>query len=340
MINNKLNKNISIFLLLVLLAMSITCTFLVINNNSFAYADYFPNIVNNLVYDNFTAGYALHWQNDTGNSFSDLAHLPSTSYTKDIWIDVTDFSSYKISNNQYNFCCYIPFNNGSYNSFDSVARNGVVYDRYFYLYVNGSSGSYNGYLVQYELLKRESTWYFCVINYIDNVTTIIETASPYDDLETFKYFNFSFGSNVNRITYRSNVYISILNVGAAVNQLVYTAFQSRNPTFLITATYDGAYNAGYEDAKAKYNNLSAYMPGGVEYQKIYNLGKLAGSSETYTFFGLISAVIDAPIKAFTGLLNFEIFGVNIKSFLLSLFTIALVIAIVKLFMGNGGSNGS
>lgn len=73
----------------------------------------------------------------------------------------------------------------------------------------------------------------------------------------------------------------------------------------------------------------------------FNKGKQAGieSANKYTFSALVSSVVDAPIKAITGLLNFEIFGVNLKSFMLSLFTIAVVIAIVKLFLGNvGGSS--
>lgn len=73
----------------------------------------------------------------------------------------------------------------------------------------------------------------------------------------------------------------------------------------------------------------------------FNQGKQAGieSANKYTFGALFSSVIDAPVKAITGLLNFEIFGVNLKSFMLSLFTIGLVIAIVKLFLGNiGGGN--
>lgn len=333
------NDKFLISIVLALFILAIICCFTLyplLSDNVFA--EPVSSLCNTYFYENFSSSYAINWPADSGNSFDDLSNLPYTTPSGN-WLDITDFSNFKISDNLYNYCIYFPCLSGTYSPLDSVTRNGVVYDRFMYVYAYGSSNSLTGDLFQYEILRNNSIWYICIRNYIDNIISVIETQAPYDASEAFKYFNFSFNSNITRITFRSNMSIKILNVGKSVNQLVYTAFQSKNPTFLTTATYDGAYNAGYEDAKAKYDNLSAYMPGGVEYQKIYDLGKLAGSSENYTFFGLISAVIDAPIKAFTGLFNFEIFGVNIKSFLLSLFTIALVIAIVKLFMGNGGSNG-
>lgn len=66
----------------------------------------------------------------------------------------------------------------------------------------------------------------------------------------------------------------------------------------------------------------------------YDTGYIAGANDAgnYTFFGLISSVIDAPLSTFVGLLNFDILGFNIKNLLLSLMTLGLIIAIVRIVM--------
>lgn len=64
-------------------------------------------------------------------------------------------------------------------------------------------------------------------------------------------------------------------------------------------------------------------------------GKKVGMTQAnpYTFNALFGAVFDAPIKALTGLLDFDILGVNMKGLYLSLFTLALIIFVVKLCLG-------
>lgn len=64
-------------------------------------------------------------------------------------------------------------------------------------------------------------------------------------------------------------------------------------------------------------------------------GKKVGMSQAnpYTFNALFGAVFDAPIQALTGLLDFDILGVNMKGLYLSLFTLALIIFVVKLCLG-------
>lgn len=75
----------------------------------------------------------------------------------------------------------------------------------------------------------------------------------------------------------------------------------------------------------------------------YNQGQQAGYDSGYTagiavggnnsFLSLITAVVDAPITAFTSLLDFNILGFNIKNVVLSLLTAALVIACIRFFSG-------
>lgn len=90
--------------------------------------------------------------------------------------------------------------------------------------------------------------------------------------------------------------------------------------------YDTAYKAGQDSMQGAIEN--ARQKGFAEAAAMFNNG-----NNDYSFFGLISAVIDAPIKAIRGLLNFDILGVNMFSFVTSLFSLAVVLMIVKLVLG-------
>ena len=90
--------------------------------------------------------------------------------------------------------------------------------------------------------------------------------------------------------------------------------------------YDAGFVAGQDSMQGVIEN--ARQQGFAEAQKMFDNG-----NTDYSFFGLISAVIDAPIKAVRGLLNFDILGVNMFSFVTSLFSLAVVLMIVKLLLG-------
>lgn len=64
----------------------------------------------------------------------------------------------------------------------------------------------------------------------------------------------------------------------------------------------------------------------------YNEGYAAGvkASSEFTFMGLLSAVIDVPIQAFTGLFNFDLLGINLLNFFLAIFTVCCVLAVLRL----------
>lgn len=83
--------------------------------------------------------------------------------------------------------------------------------------------------------------------------------------------------------------------------------------------YQNGYNDGYNTG---FNN---------GYNSGYSIGE--ENAGNYTFFSLISSVIDAPIKTLTGLFNFDFLGVNLWSFFTGLFTLALIILIIKLALG-------
>lgn len=108
-----------------------------------------------------------------------------------------------------------------------------------------------------------------------------------------------------------------------------------NNDYLNSQQYQRGYSVGYNNGQNA--GYSSGYSAGVEAvsQTQYNSGYSAGynegvsNSNNYSFLGLISAVIDAPIKAFTGLFNFNLLGVNIMQFITALFTLAVIITIVK-----------
>lgn len=66
----------------------------------------------------------------------------------------------------------------------------------------------------------------------------------------------------------------------------------------------------------------------------YNKGKQDGiaNANKYTFKGLISAVFDVPIQTLYGMLDFNILGINILSLVMSIVSVILLIAIVKVLL--------
>ena len=104
------------------------------------------------------------------------------------------------------------------------------------------------------------------------------------------------------------------------------------------AQYDEGYKNGYYDGE-----VAGYTDGSEEgYTSGYNAGKTDGygsgynagvaDSGEFSFLRLIGAVFDAPIKAFSGLLDFDVLGFNMKSFFLSLITASVIIAIIRLLL--------
>ena len=65
------------------------------------------------------------------------------------------------------------------------------------------------------------------------------------------------------------------------------------------------------------------------YNDGYAAGVAAGGNNN--FMSLITAVVDAPIKAFTSLLNFDILGYNMKDLALALLTAGLLVAAIRFF---------
>lgn len=87
--------------------------------------------------------------------------------------------------------------------------------------------------------------------------------------------------------------------------------------------YQGlTYTASEYLAYGKLQNQAGYDRG-------YTAGVAAGGNNN--FMSLITAVVDAPIKAFTSLLDFDILGYNMKNLALALLTAGLLVAAIRFF---------
>lgn len=119
---------------------------------------------------------------------------------------------------------------------------------------------------------------------------------------------------------------------------------TRSPGSFNFSIYDGlsSYTEGYEvgfiDGESQGNSIGydkGYLTGqNAGYKEGYNVGKIDGieSANEYSFVGLLSAVVDVPVRAFTSLFDFNVLGINIAQFFLSLLSVAFVLVVVKLLI--------
>lgn len=115
-------------------------------------------------------------------------------------------------------------------------------------------------------------------------------------------------------------------------------FTSRTYYFTRVDEESASYSSGYNDGYSV-GNIDGQSAG---YTLGYNAGDTQGyyrgysagvdSANDYTFTSLISAVIDVPVNTFVSLFNFEILGVNLSGFFLGLFTLAVIICVVKMLI--------
>lgn len=149
---------------------------------------------------------------------------------------------------------------------------------------------------------------------------------------SFSVFDYRVSNDNDRIVFYgfvedSSFSVSDFLVPTAVDTLYVTTSEGQE-------SYNSGFNAGVNSVKSQYESQleavkeNARQKGFAEAEAMFNNG-----NTDYSFFGLISAVIDAPIKALRGLLNFDILGVNMFAFVTSLFSLAVVLMIVKLLLG-------
>lgn len=95
--------------------------------------------------------------------------------------------------------------------------------------------------------------------------------------------------------------------------------------------FQNGFSAGYNEGL-----VDGFDPGFVSGKKYgYQDGYAAGVADSNQsgFASLLFAVVDTPVKAFSSLLDFDILGVNMKNFVLSVLTLAFFISVLRWIIG-------
>lgn len=154
-------------------------------------------------------------------------------------------------------------------------------------------------------------------------TTIFQLGLGGSTLTTcgFLFYN-SAGVSINSVSFAGGKIAYLGSSWQVTGNLPGVAFVN-NPSSL---------GSGYtKDQYIQYGNERYNQGQQVGYESGYTAGIAAGGNNS--FLSLITAVVDAPITAFTSLLDFDILGFNVKNVVLSLLTAALVIACIRFFSG-------
>lgn len=112
-----------------------------------------------------------------------------------------------------------------------------------------------------------------------------------------------------------------------------------DPTIQYVSGYNNGYNEGYNNGYTEGTDLGYNGGYNIGYNLGYSEGEVIGynhgvnSANEYTFNNLFASVIDAPVQALTGLLNFNILGVNLYGFFTGLLTLCLILWVIKMILG-------
>lgn len=118
----------------------------------------------------------------------------------------------------------------------------------------------------------------------------------------------------------------------AVRAVVFSVARSDIPFFGLTSNLAviNQYNSGYRDGKD--DGYSEGYSAGVISGKNMGYSEGVQSANKYSFLGLIGAVVDAPLQAIGGLLNFDLLGFNMLNLFYALVTCALIIAVIRMVL--------
>lgn len=328
--SKNLFKNVSLFFCLVpMLLLSFFClvpnnnlegayalddisTFIEFNGSDFITFSTYKNHPNNYV-TNVTINVGFKFST-FGSNFAFYCDGFGYSINSNGNLQIADFDMYK-----FNTTTIIPEN--SYTTSNSIPL--------------GSSGIY--YL---QIPSQASSWgvkfsAYTTSNFNANVYGVeIGTRSTFDLLPDFQpgywqIFYFKYFSNIDKTEYCEFQFYT-------PNTVVYnTRTYYFSNAFAGLDGYAQGFENGYNSGVADGNN-SGYTDGYkageiVGYGNGYNAG--LEHSGNYSFNSLIGAVIDAPVSAFTSLLNFELLGVNILGLITGLLSLAVIVLIIKLCMG-------
>lgn len=290
----------------------------------------------------YQEGYNAGYEEGYNNAMEEMQNANIQNPFKDRWI----VNAYANRNNN----TIVPMNNSDYTDVYGYIDNCIYNNLPVGAWANDVNQQYNN-ISNYNL----SFWANNVKEYfIDlSVNQILNIAQVFVVDDKAEY--------INEIRYNVSVKLSLLNAGNNQTQVItlnYLANDIINIDFTNINGDDYTYNylKGVELQFSDYSYLSnkycirfnnygngnysqGYYNGfrdgsaGADkgYLNGYNRGYAdASGNSQYTFFSLIGAVIDAPIRYFTSLFDYKILGTNIKGFLLALLTIGIALAVVRI----------
>lgn len=185
--------------------------------------------------------------------------------------------------------------------------------------------------------------YYRDTSFNNNVVSVtIESYPMGRDSTVYTTTNITFydnNSNVMRILFFTTYNSSTSSGRAQATSRGFLVYNLR--TYYLTNSFSDneAYQAGLQYGREQglaSNQQDIYDSG-------FRAGRALGDDEGYTrgvndanqysFFNLMGAVMDAPVKAFIGLFNFNFLGVNLLNIASGIVTFAVVVRIVRLVLG-------
>lgn len=163
----------------------------------------------------------------------------------------------------------------------------------------------------------------CVLNYQNEllpVYTIDLLAKGSNDNINYVNFNATFVLPFDA----TNLFFAVNGLNTSTSSTYFylgdIEVQTENVNFLNMV--NSAYDNGFNDGKLNGKNIG------------YNEGYQAGVdfASDNNFVTLFSSVIEAPVNAILKMFDFDVLGYNMKAFLVGLFSVALTLAIIRLFL--------
>ena len=254
----------------------------------------------------------------SAKSWSGLSNLPQSEFNGvHIW---SDGVNYYFSSGSYQYVLNVStstWSTKSWSSYSSIYGENVWTDGGYYYYSDGST----------QKVLSGSTWSTKSWSFLNNfIGQYVWTDGS--------YYYYSYGTqqyvlsnsntwvykNWNGLTNFDGRYVWNSDFGIFYSYGTQEYVLSGSLTPIDSSFY---YSQGYNDGfSGGYNN---------GYNFAYNIGYTLGVEEAgnYTFFSLISAVMDAPLKVFYGLFNFELMGVNLAGFIQALLSLAILLFIIR-----------
>lgn len=167
-----------------------------------------------------------------------------------------------------------------------------------------------------------SSAFFDQINYRINFSSTYWT--PYANNDSTLFMINYFDSNFSNFSIFFRLSFSTAFAGLLSPRTYFFANDNSND-------YQLGYQDGFLSGVGTGNNESYNNGYDIGYDAGYNVGFNDGelNGTNYSFMSLIGAVVDAPVKAFMGLFNFEVFGIDMRGFITGILTFCLAMILLR-----------